>query len=176
MIRGILIHWILSSGVEFNDKLFVNFDGEFFPLWQSGYSSLEISKILLDVRNRCSLDAVEVFSEHFGFAGFLSQFHNVTDLQAVARDVDLVSIDQEVTMVDHLSGLSDGISKSHTVYHVVKSQFKHIQKLRTSLSFGSHRSIHIFYELFFEDIVVSSQSLLFKKLSSVLRQFFVRAG
>ena len=101
------------SSVEFDDLLLLEELGEVFSLRHRDDLSVHSLNVGFDVRRNWSAFVIVVSSDVSARLS-VSYFDDIADLQLEGSNVDDLSIDSDVAVADHLSGLKDRLCVSET--------------------------------------------------------------
>ena len=113
-------------------------------------------------------------NDHRHFAGFFLDRNNVAGLDHVRRNVYSFAVDQNVSVVDELTGGKDGRHELGFVNQVVQTGFQNADQVFGRIAASSDRFGIIFAQLFFGNVaVIGFQSLFGLQLFAVVGQFFL---
>ena len=102
-------------------------------------------------------------------AAGLTDLDDVTGLDEVRGDVDLLAVDGEVSVRDQLTSVAAGLSKAQTEHDVVQTALHELEQVLTGLA-GHSLSLQVsVVELLLQNAVDELDLLLLLQLSSVLR-------
>ena len=168
------LSWHCGNGSEqavvpLDDLGFLNLEREFVTLWHAEEFAGEFVRVDFDEAN----------GGWTGFHGFLDALQwglflegdHIVDLAEVGRDVDLLAIDEDVSVVDELTGTCAGAGESDAIDEVVQAGFEDAEEGESGdgrLFLGDQEETT---ELTLVKAVVEAEFLLFSKLSAVFGWF-----
>ncbi len=108
--------------VVFDDLSFVDVQRELVSLWQTGEGSGEFLVIDGNVSRNDWL-AFDRFFDDLQRAGF-DESDDVSDFAKIAGDVDFLSVDGDVSVVNQLAGSGAGAGEAHAINEVIQTGFQ----------------------------------------------------
>lgn len=152
--------------VVFDDVGFVDLGSELVPLRKTSELSFELVAVKLDVCNTVG-GLLEGFLYYLERLGGILEGDDGSDLGEVGRYVHLLSIHEDVSVVDELPGLPTGGCKSKPVDDVVETLLADLHECESSQSLGLLCDSEVSAELTLGDSVGEAELLLFEQLLSV---------
>ena len=154
------------SSVEFDDLLLLEELWEVFSLGQSDDLSVHSLNVSLDVRRNRSAFVVIVASDIS--AGFsVSDFDDIADLELEGRNVYDLSVDQDVAVANHLSGLENRLCVAKSPDCGGESELKESKEVERGVAAHSLSLLKRVGELLLEHVVVAADDLFGQKLLAV---------
>ena len=163
----------LLSGVQFDDQMFRNRRIDFFARRITQNFGSHVASVHFEPsRNRF---AGQVFGDFLDQRRIFAAFGNNDGLIAahkVRRDINAMTIHEEVAMTDQLSCLSAAVGKTKTEDDIVKSSFQQNQQVHTGNAFLTVSLVKVRAELTFQYAVNTTNLLFFTHLHAVFGYFF----
>ena len=103
------------------------------------------------------------FGDHFQL-----HFDHIAGLNQVRRNVDLLAVDGEVTVVDQLTSLAAGVGQTQTEHNVVQTAFQDCQQVFACLAGTADGHLEVAAELALQNAIESLGLLLFTELLAIL--------
>ena len=168
-IPGFLRFCSRSAGVVFDDAHDLDADGDLLDLGDTNESGLQVLKIDFHVSGN---SAVALLC-HGGDVGRLLSVDGdgLTFTEKISGTVDLLAVNENVSVVHELLGSEDGGSETGAIDHGIQTEFKAAEELVGGVAksgFGLEVGIA---EVLFADSVVVLQLLLFDQQSSIGGKF-----
>lgn len=152
--------------VEFDDLAFLDVAGELVALRKAGEGAFELFGVDFDVSNGSGLGIHGLFDDFQRAIAF--EADDVVDLAKVRGDVNLLAVDEDVAVIDELTGAGAGAGEAHAIDEVVKTGFEDAEEGKTGDGFliglGDKEQAA---ELTLIHAIEGAKLLLFEELSSV---------
>ena len=124
-------NWILQlTVVEFDDLRLIDISRKFGTLRITDVLSFDLVEVDSDESEDGRLLGDVLGDDLQGLRSIL-EGDDIIDAADVGRDVDLLAVDNDMSVADELTGLTAGSSKAHTVDKVVETGFEKLKKLET---------------------------------------------
>ena len=160
---------ILLSVVVFDNEGLVDFLVEFGSFRKAYECAFSVFLVNFD-ECRCGDICFKSVGDACHVSGTLTDGDDISGLEFDGRDIDLLAVDLNVTVVDELSGAFACSCETKSVDDIVKSAFKQDQEVDTSHAFHLGSFSEQSGELTFVETVHVSDSLLFTELCAVVAE------
>src|SRR5690606_37348979 len=155
--------------VELDDELFLHLRVDLLTLGQGVHEDAEVRRDDLEPRRNLALAGLGVRDdERRHLAGLVAHLDDVVGRHPVARDVDLLAVDGDVTVAHQLAGHVAALGQTRAVHHVVQTALEDRQQVLTCLALLAVGLFVVVAELLLEDAVDARALLLLALLQQVL--------
>jgi len=154
------------TSVEFDDLLLLEELREVFALRHCNDLAVHALNVRFDVsRNRSAF--VVIVSSNVSARLSVSDLDDIADLQLEGSNVNDLSVDGDVAVADHLSGLENGLCISESPDCSCKSELEEAKEVERGVAAHSLSLLERVRELLLEHVVVAADDLLGQKLLAV---------
>ena len=92
--------------------------------------------------------------------GLAAQFDHIAVLHLIGRDIDLLAVDQHMTVIDDLARGENGRREFHAIDDGIQAAFQQLDQNFAVVALAAHSFLVIAAELTFADIAVIAAQLL----------------
>ena len=157
----------LILGVQLDDVTLFYRQVDIFSCRKRGDLAFELIGVNRDpLRSRD--DHISKLLEFRGIRALFLNSDDISFIELHGRDIGFLSVYEEMTVGNELSGFSSGSRKSHSVYYIVESSFEHDQKVFTCIARCFVSLFKSISELLFLNSVDELCSLLFSQLKTIV--------
>ena len=117
------------------------------------------------------MSKIEHAQTHLLRRSFGSEFDHITRLALVTSDVNHVTIDKHVTVIDKLACCLTSVAKAEAIANIVETQFKELKNDFTRDTTTASSFLIVAAELSFQNAVLETEFLLFAESYGVLAFF-----
>lgn len=154
------------TSVEFDDLLLLEELREVFALRHRNDLAVHALNVCFDVRRNRSAFVVVVSSDVSARLS-IANFDDIADLQLEGSNVNNLTVDSDVAVADHLSGLENRLCVSESPDCSCKSELEEAKEVKRGVAAHSLSLLERVRELLLEHVVVAADDLLGQKLLAV---------
>lgn len=154
------------TSVEFDDLLLLEELRKIFSLWHGDDLSVHALNVRFDIRRNRSAFVV-IVSSNVSARLSVSDLDDIADLQLEGSNIYNLTVDSDVAVADHLSGLENRLCVSESPDCSCKSELEEAKEVKRGVAAHSLSLLERVRELLLEHVVVTADDLFGQKLLAV---------